>query len=203
MAEVINFPDINTKLTSGFWNTMKYIFGSRDQKVRRHGRQAELRVCSILEKNLPDTFLVVNNYRIDTSAGEKDIDHLVAGPTGLFCIDTKGVTGFITVNEDGCFDRKKNGYARDSKKHHKQVKGNVESLRRIFNRANLKGYIHPMLCFTFANVDLDEVGGVKIVYPGTLIESIMKPRSNSRAVDVKSFKIFFEAELARLKKRPR
>lgn len=202
MAEVINFPDINTKLTSGFWNTVKFIFGSREQKVRRHGRQAELRVCSILEKNLPDIFLVVNNYKIDTPAGEKDIDHLVAGPTGLFCIDTKGVTGFITVNEDGGFDRKKNGYAKDSKKHHKQVKGNVESLRRIFNRANLRGYIYPMLCFTSANVDLDEVGGVEIVYPGTLVESIMKPRANTRMIDIGSFKTFFQEELERLEKRP-
>lgn len=202
MAEIINFPDINTEKTRGFWHTIKYIFGSKDQKIRRHGRQAELRVCSILEKNLPNTFLIVNNYNIDTPAGEKDIDHIVVGPTGLFCIDTKGVTGFITINQDGGFDRKKNGYSRDSKKHHKQVRGNVESLRRIFNHEKLKGYIHPMLCFTSANVDLDEVGGVEIVYPGTLIESIMKPRANSRMVDIGLFKRFFQEELSRLEKRP-
>lgn len=202
MAEVINFPDVNTEKTRGFWNTIKYIFGSKEQKIRRHGRKAELRVGSILEKNLPNTFLVVNNYMIDTPAGEKDIDHIVVGPTDLFCIDTKGVTGFITVNQDGGFDRTRNGYAKDSKKHHKQVKGNVENLRRIFNREKLKGYIHPMLCFTSANVDLDEVGGVEIVYPGTLVESIFKLRGNSRAVDVGPFKKFFHDELAGLEKRP-
>lgn len=115
MAEIINFPDINTELTSGFWNWVKNFFGNEDQRRRRHGRKAELQVCSILQKNLPDTFLVVNNYRIDTPAGEKDIDHVVAGPTGIFCIDTKGVTGNITVNEDGGFDRKKTGMLRTPK----------------------------------------------------------------------------------------
>jgi hypothetical protein len=44
-------------------------------------------------------------------------------------------------------------------------------------------------------------GGVEIVYPGTLVESIMKPGANSRMIDIGPFKMFFQEGLERLEKK--
>ena len=59
------------------------------------GARGEERVSGILQ-NLPDAYHVFNDF----VAGGKHVDHVVAGPAGVFSIETKYWRGSVTV-EDG------------------------------------------------------------------------------------------------------
>ena len=59
------------------------------------GARGEERVSGIL-KNLPDAYHVFNDF----VAGGKHVDHVVAGPAGVFSVETKYWRGAVTV-EDG------------------------------------------------------------------------------------------------------
>ncbi len=59
------------------------------------GARGEERVSSILT-NLPDAYHVFNDF----VAGGKHVDHVVAGPAGVFAVETKYWRGKVTV-EDG------------------------------------------------------------------------------------------------------
>ncbi|MBO4709007.1 MAG: NERD domain-containing protein [Kiritimatiellae bacterium] len=59
------------------------------------GARGEERVSGIL-KNLPDAYHVFNDF----IAGGKHVDHVVAGPAGVFSVETKYWRGAVTV-EDG------------------------------------------------------------------------------------------------------
>lgn len=59
------------------------------------GARGEEKVSGILE-NLPDSYHVFNDFTV----GRNHIDHVVAGPGGVFAIETKFWNGKVTV-EDG------------------------------------------------------------------------------------------------------
>ena len=60
------------------------------------GARGEEKVSGIL-KNLPDSYHVFNDFTV----GRNHIDHVVAGPGGVFAIETKFWNGKVTI-EDGC-----------------------------------------------------------------------------------------------------
>ena len=59
------------------------------------GARGEERVCSILQK-LPDAYHVFNDFTV----GRKHVDHVVAGPGGVFAIETKFWKGKVTVEDE-------------------------------------------------------------------------------------------------------
>ena len=62
------------------------------------GGQAEALVSYLLVKELPDSWHVFNNVKLER---ESDIDHVVVGPGGVFCISTKSQRGlFVATREE-------------------------------------------------------------------------------------------------------
>ena len=74
------------------WSLLK---GLRHAERFFKGARGEERVSGILT-HLPDTYHVFNDF----VAGGKHIDHVVAGPAGVFAVETKYWRGNVTV-EDG------------------------------------------------------------------------------------------------------
>ena len=74
------------------WSLMK---GLRHAERFFKGARGEERVSAIL-KNLPDAYHVFNDF----VACGKHVDHVVAGPAGVFAVETKFWRGSVTV-EDG------------------------------------------------------------------------------------------------------
>ena len=72
-------------LTKGLRHTERFFKGARGEE----------RVSGIL-KSLPDAYHVFNDF----VAGGKHVDHVVAGPAGVFAVETKYWRGEVTV-EDG------------------------------------------------------------------------------------------------------
>jgi hypothetical protein len=73
------------------------------------GRTGELHVGQVLERVLPDEFVLINGIKLRRGAG--DVDHLVVGPTGVFLLETKTMAGHIVCAPDGTWRRTKTGRA--------------------------------------------------------------------------------------------
>ena len=57
------------------------------------GLSGECLVASILEQQLPDSYYVINDLVIRAHNRRVQIDHVLVGPTGVVCIETKNITG--------------------------------------------------------------------------------------------------------------
>ena len=64
------------------------------------GKQGENRVASIL-RSLPKKYLTINNVIIPTEDSTTQIDHVVVSPFGIFVIETKNYSGWISGTEKG------------------------------------------------------------------------------------------------------
>jgi hypothetical protein len=63
------------------------------------GGHGEALVAYYLRK-LPDTWHLFHNVKLSTDG---DLDHILVGPGGLFCISTKAYRGSYTVGADGAY----------------------------------------------------------------------------------------------------
>ena len=77
------------------WIIWSLMAGLRRVESFYKGARGEEKVSGILE-NLPDSYHVFNDFTV----GRSHIDHVVAGPGGVFAIATKFWNGKVTV-EDG------------------------------------------------------------------------------------------------------
>lgn len=77
------------------WIIWSLMAGLRRVESFYKGARGEEKVSGILE-NLPDSYHVFNDFTV----GRSHIDHVVAGPGGVFAIETKFWSGKVTV-EDG------------------------------------------------------------------------------------------------------
>ena len=63
------------------------------------GAIGEKRVARMLEKHLPDDYVVMNDITIPSDFGTTQIDHIVFSTRGIFIIETKNYKGWITGSD--------------------------------------------------------------------------------------------------------
>ena len=102
------------------------------------GARGEERVAGIL-KNLPDSYHVFNDF----VAGGVHVDHVVAGPAGVFAIETKYWRGLVTI-EDGhiLIDGQL-----PSRSPLSQVLREAALVKETLAKAGWKGSVTPILAF--------------------------------------------------------
>ncbi len=102
------------------------------------GARGEERVAGIL-KNLPDSYHVFNDF----VAGGVHVDHVVAGPAGVFAIETKYWRGLVTI-EDGhiLIDGQL-----PSRSPLSQVLREAALVKETLAKAGWKGGVTPILAF--------------------------------------------------------
>ena len=102
------------------------------------GARGEERVAGIL-KNLPDSYHVFNDF----VAGGVHVDHVVAGPAGVFAIETKYWRGLVTI-EDGhiLIDGQLPSHSPLS-----QVLREAALVKETLAKAGWKGSVTPILAF--------------------------------------------------------
>ena len=76
------------------WIIWSLMAGLRRVESFYKGARGEEKVSGILE-NLPDSYHVFNDFTV----GRSHIDHVVAGPGGVFAIETKFWNGKVTVED--------------------------------------------------------------------------------------------------------
>ena len=60
------------------------------------GIKGERIVAEYLEKQLPKDFIILNDVKFPGSYG--NLDHVIVGPTGVFVIETKNLSGFFVID---------------------------------------------------------------------------------------------------------
>lgn len=60
------------------------------------GQEGELKIAELLEKELPNEYLVLNSPRVAYANNVVDIDHVIIAPTGIFVIECKNMNGRIS-----------------------------------------------------------------------------------------------------------
>lgn len=60
----------------------------------KSGHDGEVKVIETLKK-LPDSYYIINDFRITVNRRTSQIDHVVVGPTGIFAIETKNWQGTL------------------------------------------------------------------------------------------------------------
>ncbi len=98
---------------------MKRFDAVLDATVRRrvsliHGATAEVYVSCLLRDQLPDTWHLFDNLKLDDRS---DIDHVLVGPGGFFVISTKSQRGWFRLppkETQATFNGEPNGWASDA-----------------------------------------------------------------------------------------
>ncbi|MGI9147425.1 MAG: NERD domain-containing protein [Chloroflexota bacterium] len=84
--------------------------GSREREAQlAMGMSGERHVGQVMARELPEEYILINGLKLPRGAG--DIDHLVIGPTGVFVLETKTMSGRIVCASDGSWRRTKVGRA--------------------------------------------------------------------------------------------
>jgi hypothetical protein len=166
------------------------------------GWLGELKVAATLERELPDSFVIVNGLLLPRGAG--DIDHIVVGPTGVFLLETKTMAGRITCAPDGAWRRTRTGrggtaYAAFIGDPAAQVERNIRTLRStVASRAgrlarDTQLWIEGLIVFAHPDAELEadqsRVCAVRLADLAQLIAShtprrALKPREVDQLVDV-------------------
>ena len=133
------------------------------------GARGEERVSGIL-KSLPDTYHVFNDF----VAGGDHVDHVVAGPAGVFAVETKYWRGRVTL-EDGhvLLDGQL-----PSRSPLAQAKKEAARVKAALARSGWNGAVTPVLAFASDTFEaaIAEVQGVVIINSSHLRNSFSTER---------------------------
>ena len=135
------------------WSLMK---GLRHAERFFKGARGEERVSGIL-MNLPNTYHVFNDF----VAGGTHVDHVVAGPAGVFAVETKYWRGKVTV-EDGHILLDGQLPDRDPLS---QARREANLVKTALARAGWNGAVTPVLAFASDSFrqHIAEVGGAVVI----------------------------------------
>jgi hypothetical protein len=151
-----------------------YMFWSLNKGLRHverffKGARGEEKISGIL-KSLPDSYHVFNDF----VAGRIHVDHVVAGPAGVFAIETKYWRGRVTV-EDGhvLLDGQL-----PSRQPLVQVQKEAALVKAKLSSAGWNGMVTPVLAFASDTFEaaIAEVQGVVIINSNHLRSSFSTER---------------------------
>ena len=140
--------------------------GVRSVESYFKGARGEERVAAILA-TLPGEYHVFHDYE----AGKYHVDHVVAGPTGVFCVETKNWNGAVSVEEgnvliDGRLP---------SRPPVDQASSEADALAARLSSAGWSGTITPVVCFASDALsgDRGQTGSVVLLNSSEIIAWIL------------------------------
>ena len=109
------------------------------------GARGEERVSGIL-KSLPGSYHVFNDF----VAGGIHVDHVVAGPAGVFAVETKYWRGTVTLTKDR--NLLVDGHVADRSPIRQTIR-EADAVQAELAKAGWEGEITPVLCFASDTFD--------------------------------------------------
>lgn len=136
------------------------------------GTMGERRVARMLSKKLPEDYVVVNDITIPCSLGTTQIDHIVFSTHGIFVIETKNYSGWITgADKAEYWQKNMYGYKYRFRNPIKQNYAHVKALQAMLPLGN--HYFRSIV--TFANsASLRNRHNAMVVNNRYLIETILQ-----------------------------
>ncbi|KNZ69696.1 serine/threonine protein kinase [Thermincola ferriacetica] len=156
-----------------------------------YGQPGEEKVSSLLEKSLPEDYVVLNSPRIFYHGATIDIDHVVIGPNGVFVIESKNMHGKISGGLMGNWtqERKRSGKNKKVKignpanqvNHYAKIVKSYTTVRYLNeygDKVSVK--VYPIVVFVHEEADLSTmeftrpgyVGRVKVLKLDELVDYI-------------------------------
>lgn len=74
-------------------------------RISEAGKMGEKNVCHQLDFLNKNKYVVYNDIKLISNGRFQQIDHLVIGPNGIFPIETKNLSGEISISNNGCWSR--------------------------------------------------------------------------------------------------
>lgn len=134
------------------------------KRIERHfvGARGEERVSQLLSA-LPDKYHVFNDF----VAGSFHVDHVVAGPAGVFALETKFWRGKVSI-EDG---RILVDGRRPSRSPLVQVQCEASAVKAALEKSGWNGAVTPLLVFASDSFDsrMAELNGVVVLNSSELL----------------------------------
>jgi len=154
-----------------------FLHGHRRYRSWKMGAEGEEIVASYLDE-LPEDYFIFNDVHLPISRG--NIDHIVAGPTGIFVIETKNYTGLFEVREDEWI---KHGTGRSLLKNPgEQAKENAIALRNFLKSGGINTrdlWIEAIVTLIRKNVIIKkEPKNYKILNPEEIVNFILNNKAN-------------------------
>ncbi|MDT8718757.1 NERD domain-containing protein [Clostridium sp. 19966] len=137
------------------------------------GYFGEKTVAALLATLNKDEYKIINNIMLMTSRKTHQIDHLVVSDYGIFVIETKNYSGWITGNEQDEYWRQ-TIYKRKERLYNpiRQNYGHVMCLKEVLKDFPEINYI-PIVIFT-TKADLKVTAKSAVIYTVNLIKTIKK-----------------------------
>lgn len=115
------------------------------------GIRGEEKVISSLCTGLDDSFCLLNDVML--RGGRGNIDHVVAGPSGLFVIETKNFSGGVVCYGDRWFTGRKTWRRPPWKKYpipsvSQQARGNAVLLQEALSQLGFRSWVQPVVVFS-------------------------------------------------------
>ena len=126
---------------------------SRERIRHLHGGQAEALVASHL-RTLGDRWHLFNNVRV---GGAEDVDHVLVGPGGLFCVSTKSHRGLYAWDASArtaTLNGRPTDHVRQAQAMAMQLRHWMQARLRPEHGAGAVPFVHPILCVPLAAVEL-------------------------------------------------
>ena len=144
------------------------------------GLIGERRVKKQLRTLPPEQFKVLNNLLIKGKKGTSQIDHIVISPQGIFVIETKNYSGWISGSENADFwTRSFYPFKNKFRNPIKQNWGHMCALKE-----NLTAYTdipyHPIVVFVGKAKLLDLDVKTDVIYPHMLLDTITRQRDSRK-----------------------
>jgi len=149
--------------------------GARERIKYLRGGQSEAYVAWVLE-DLEDDWHVFNGIKLEAGS---DVDHVVVGPGGVYCISTKSARGWFVGTPDGLLHNQHSSpFARDAVR---QAANLGERLKAALG-ADVP-WVQAVLALPFGYIDADACGGrVWLAHADSLIRRIA-PERGTRKLD--------------------
>lgn len=149
------------------------------------GARGEQEVSNILERQLPDSYLILNDVTVRSGTKKAQNDHLVLGPNGIFVIETKAYAGRLVgdAKDDQLMQHKEFKGKKTSNRIKNPIPQNEYHLRIVAESMKDAGYVTDdlvsVIVFTnkWSRLEISNAE-VPVIKPFALIQTIMNHKSN-------------------------
>ncbi len=150
------------------------------------GNIGEEQVAKILEQGLSNEFYVINDLLISADNKHAQIDHVVVGPSGIYCLETKHIRGtFYPYNDKWRWTPYKKNIKSKTivSSPQQQSEYHVKILKRLLNKMSITLPIEALVVLTNSECEWRGplgVGKTPVLYKGMLLDYFRSTLGNQK-----------------------
>lgn len=156
-------------------------------KILYSGYKGEKTVSNILKRISKNRFIVINDVLLPLYNDMTQIDHLVIGPFGVICVETKNHSGVITGKAEDVYWKQRLGYKTYTFYNPlAQNYTHVQAIRYFLHKEKVLNVpIYNLVVFSSNNVSIELAEDNLPVIPASYLKKYFKDKAfNESKIDV-------------------